>query len=70
MTAKITVGAQRVDALTIREEETKDKLMNRPLAPHTSLSRQVHEAGDLLMTNAARSSDIHVSVQPSVHKSD
>lgn len=70
MAAKITVGAQRIDAFTIREEETRDKLMNRPLAPHTSLSRQVYEAGDLLMANAARSSDIHVPVQPSIHKSE
>ena len=40
--------------------------MNHSLAPHTTLTREIHETGDLLVADATRRSDIDVPFQPVV----
>lgn len=54
MTAKIAVFGELGETL----------IVNNSLTPHTPLSREIHETGDLFVADATRRSDINVAFQP------
>lgn len=65
MAAEIAVGSQGINAFTMSDELGGRRLVDCSLTPHAPLSREVDKTGNLLMTNAARSADVHIPVEPS-----
>ena len=65
MAAEIAVGSQGINAFAMSDELGGRQLVDCSLTPHTSLSREIDKAGNLLVTNAARGADVHIPVKPS-----